>query len=316
MTILVLGASGFIGSWVARALASSGERVVAFCRPASNPWRLAAARGLHIQMATDDEWPSAIAFLRPTTIVSLDWAGVAGASRNDDSQWRNLDRQVKTIQAAAAAGTRRFVGIGSQAEYGPHDAVITESASCEPVTEYGRAKLAAMESSRAQCTTSGLEWIWGRVFSVYGPLDNGHWLLPLVGAALLDHRDISLTSGEQRWSYLYASDAASAIVRLALSSDAHGIINVGNPDAPRLRDAIEEFAIHFSTGSSHLHFGAREFEQNAVMWLQPDVSKLLQLGWSPAVSLRDGLEFTASWLKGELVPDPYSDQTIPLASSV
>lgn len=305
MTTLVLGASGFIGSWVARVLAARGESTTVLVRPSSDLWRLDGVSGLTIVAAPESNWSQAIADIRPTAIVSLDWSGVAGANRNDDSQWSNLDRQREVLTVAAASGTRRFVGVGSQAEYGPKSQPITEDLPANPVTGYGEAKLAAMQASREFCAANGIEWVWARIFSVYGPLDNGHWLLPLVADALRAGRDIELTTGEQQWSYLYALDAGSALATLATHPDAAGIVNVGNPSAPRLRDTLETFASHYSgTSDGRLLFGARPFEPNPVMRLEPAMARLEALGWAVGVGMDEGLAATMSWLLGQSIADP------------
>lgn len=303
MKVLVLGASGFVGSWVVRALLGGGADTTAIVRPTSNTWRIDDLSDLNL-IARDD-WKQAIVSAKPDVVVSLDWEGVAGTSRNDDSQWDNIVRQAEVIVAAADAGARRFIGVGSQAEYGPKDTRISESAAAEPRTTYGKAKLAAMESSRELCRARGVEWIWARIFSVFGPLDHSHWLLPSVADSLMSDRDIQLTSGIQQWSYLYAADAGTAFATLATVVDVNGIYNVGNPLAPELRGTIEQFATSFDS-TARLLFGERAFGPDPVMRLEPDTSRLSDVGWSAKTELVDGLAMTARWLRGEVVADPFA----------
>lgn len=298
----MLGATGFIGSWAVRALLPHAE-VIALTRPAGATWRLDGVPGLDLRRAGEDDWAGEIVRIRPDVILSLDWAGVAGAHRDDAAQWANLDRQRTVLEAAAAAGVARYVGVGSQAEYGPRDDRVAETAEPLPVTEYGRAKLAASEASRRFCAGADIEWVWARVFSTYGPLDHGHWLLPQIAAALVDGRDVELSPGTQTWSYLYGADAGDAMATLATAPDARDVINVGHPDAPVLRETIEAFASHLPRGGELL-FGAIPLGPQAVRRLEPDTSRLSALGWTPATPLADGLERTARWLSGEPVVDP------------
>jgi UDP-glucose 4-epimerase len=141
------------------------------------------------------------------------------------------------------------------------------------------------------------------VFSTYGPLDNDHWLLPLIADALLSHDDIDLTSGEQPWSYLYGADAGEALATLVLAPNATGIVNVGNPTAPRLRDTIDAFVSHFAVESA-LNFGARSPGPNPILRLEPDVSKLESFGWRARESMATGLAQSARWFSGQVVEDP------------
>ncbi len=55
------------------------------------------------------------------------------------------------LEVAIAAGIRSFVGLGSQAEYGPKNAKIDEAASTDPTTLYGSSKFAACRASESMC---------------------------------------------------------------------------------------------------------------------------------------------------------------------
>lgn len=307
MTALVLGASGFIGSWVVRALLERDVHTVVLTRPESNLWRLEGTRPDFV-VAVEDQWGDAIRSLKPDVVISLDWSGVGGSHRDDELQWENLRRSHAVLDAAAQVGVRRFVGVGSQAEYGPKNEPITEDMATSPTTAYGRAKLAAMELSRDYCAERGLEWVWARVFSAFGPLDNGHWLLPLIADALMHDKDIELSEGSQLWSYIHGADAGRAFATLATHPGASGVYNLGHPSAPPLRSTIEKFAEHF-TSTGKLLFGALPLGQNAVTRLEPDMSRLNSLGWQPSLPLDEGLRSTARWLQGETLVDPLSPRS-------
>ncbi|MGV8973298.1 MAG: NAD-dependent epimerase/dehydratase family protein [Rhodoglobus sp.] len=307
MTIIVTGASGFLGSWAVRALAARGHHVVALVR-SPRPWRLESTLEIEIVVAPPESWPDEIRHRRPETVVSFDWAGVDGASRESVDQWHNVERLGVLVEAATAAGTRRVVAVGSQAEYGPATAPVTESSPTRPTTEYGRAKLGALALLSGQ---RDLEWVWARVFSVFGPLDNEGMLLPKLADALATGTPIELSSGEQRWSYLYASDAGEAMATLATHADAAGIINVGHPEAPRLRDAITRFSAPL--GDPHLlRFAPAVTTGAPLAHLEPVVSRLLALGWEPAVAIDDGLTRTGAWLTGAAVADPWLSVPLPV----
>lgn len=296
MTTLVLGASGFLGAWTVRALLARGETVVGLVRSPA-PWRLAGVDGATVIDAPETEWPSVVRSVAAEQVVSLDWAGVSGPERDGDAQWRNVERQGSVTAAAIAGGARRIVGVGSQAEYGAHDGLIGEDLPLQPTTEYGRAKVAASVQLRELCGEASVEWVWARVFSAYGPLDHEGTVLAAIARAAAGGTVLELSSGEQPWSYLYASDAAAALATLAAGTSLVGAVNVGHPDAPRLRESLEMFARSLHSEST-LAFGSR-----TGYGLEPDASRLLSTGWAPAVGLANGLALTARWLTGQSVPD-------------
>lgn len=277
---------------------------MALVRPTSRAWRIEGIPGLTMVAAVEDEWPSEIRRRAPESLVSLDWAGVASGHRNSEVQWGNLDRQRAIFGAAADAGIRRYVGIGSQAEYGPRQDRISEAAETRPTTLYGEAKVAALSQLRDAAEEGGTEWVWVRIFSLYGPMDNPGLLLTTIAEALLSGKDVKLSSGEQLWSYLYVSDAATAVALLTTNPDAGGVYNLGHPNAPRLRDLIEEFATHFST-EGRLLFAETPSRGVTLTRLEPDMSRLLTLGWQPQTSDSSGLRTTAEWLRSLQVFDPF-----------
>ena len=265
-----------------------------------------------------ERWASVIAELAPDTVLSLEWSGVAGVDKNDVAQWGNLDRLGELIDASAAAGVGRFIGVGSQAEYGPRSDTISESDPSAPVTEYGRAKAAAAELLHERADAAGMDWVWARVFSTYGPLDHPYWVLPQLAAAMLRGERVPLTDGRQLWSYLCGPDAGSAFATLVGAAGAHGIYNLGHPHAPALRGTVERFAAELVQASQQplspapLDFGAIPHGPTSVMKLQPDVTRLSQLGWTPRIDLEAGLSMTAAWLTGHKVRDPFNhDRVLP-----
>ncbi|HEY8914001.1 NAD(P)-dependent oxidoreductase [Lacisediminihabitans sp.] len=304
MRVGVLGAAGFLGSWTVRALLGAGHEAVAIVRPTTDVWRIGGLPGLDVVARPSADWPLVIREKSFDSLVFLDWEGVAAGTRDDDVQWSNLDRHRAMIAAAAEAGVRRIVGLGSQAEYGPRSDRAEEESTTNPATTYGQAKVAAMEQLRDLCESRGIDWVWARVFSVYGPMDNAGMLLSSVAGRLAADEDIDLSSGEQRWSYLYAFDAGAALATLTTHREARGIVNVGNPLAPRLREIVEEFASNFDT-TGRLNFAPKLADPGGIAHLDPVTERLVALGWSPEVSTPEGLALTARWLKGEPVADPY-----------
>lgn len=312
MRPLVLGSSGFLGSWTVRALRADGLHPMVLVRPGSDDWRLDGVDLRERVIAPPADWPGLIADLRPDVVIGLDWAGVGGADKNDPSQWANLDRLEQILGAVSASSVSRFVGVGSQAEYGPREGLIREDDQEAPVTEYGKAKRAARDLVEQTLAPTSTEWVWARVFSTYGPLDHPYWLLPGVAGHLMRGEPVPLTLGLQRWSYLHGADAGRAFSTLARAARVTGVVHVGSPRTPRLRDVVEQFAGHFRS-EPDLQFGAVPYGPSPVLHLEPDLAKLAGLGWEERVGLEDGLAQTAAWWQGVRLPDPLlTGSSLPL----
>jgi nucleoside-diphosphate-sugar epimerase len=298
-TILVTGAGGFVGAATVRAALAAGHRVQALVRTPRVP-RLAGLQGplsVHaVDLFDKSAVGSLLAELRPDVVVHSAWEGVGGALRAGDIQLDNIRATVDLIDAAIAAGTRKFVGIGSQAEYGRYDRRIVETDLPCPTMLYGAAKLSASLLAAQRAHESGIEFAWLRLFSVYGPRDNPNWLIPSVAASLARGVAPKLTLGTQLWDYLHIADVADAVVATAIGANATGTFNLssGRPVAiraivERLRDLIAQ--------SMTLRFGEIPFGPAQIMHLEGDNGRLRQLtGWSPRINVLDGLADVAAEL--------------------
>ena len=309
--ILVAGGTGFLGSWLSRFLVSKGHKVTVLARQNSSTWRLGSEFGGDVIALHETRWSDFVLKNKFEVFVSCDWAGVEGSERNNPLQVENTKRITDCLEAFVKSNGRHFVGVGSQAEYGNPNHKISEESECAPTTLYGAVKLDTCRKTQAILSNTKVMWSWARIFSTYGPLDTGNWLLNSAIDSFHENRIMEVTLCEQLWSYLYASDAATALAQIALSEKSDGIYNVGHPLAPPLHDTL--ILLHrLMRTESKLDIGAIPYREDQVMVLQPDVARLQNLGWVPEVSIEEGLLKTAKWRKAELVEDPFSKFSLPV----
>jgi UDP-glucose 4-epimerase len=295
--VLISGGTGFIGSWVASHLSNFRYQVAVLSREHSDLWRL---KDLPVTFFSDPKL--ALSDFKPTSVISLDWDGVENSDRNSKKQqFSNIERVVNFAKLCNSYDVQHFIGVGSQAEYGPKNSVISEDMECSPTTEYGRAKLETFLELEKLFEQKDTVFSWVRVFSTFGALDTGNWLIKNLLESFASNADIPLTLGEQRWSYLHVYDAARAFESI-ISSKTQGPFNLGHPQAPTLRQTVEDIKA-LTKSNSKLLFGEIPYRDDQVMTLAPNTSKLESLGWVPSVEFNKGVLHTSSWLKDEMVED-------------
>lgn len=293
---VVLGAGGFLGSHLVRELLAGGHVVLAVVRQGSGGYRLAgmACEVVQGRLETIETLRPRLAGFRPQTVVQMAWQGVANTHHGHPVQADNIAATVRIAALTADIGARAFVAAGSQAEYGPQDRVLTEADDTRPTTLYGMAKLAAGQMAERLCADRGVRFAWLRVFSTYGAMDNGGWLIPSTIRRLRRGDRVPLTRCEQRWSFLHARDAATAFRTVIEREDAHGVFNTGHPGAPVLADTLNRLR-DLVGPCGELGFGDLPYRPDQVMRLQPDIGRLAALGWAPRVDLETGLRDTLEW---------------------
>jgi nucleoside-diphosphate-sugar epimerase len=289
--ILITGAGGFVGAAVAKAAVASGSEVIALVR--NDMSRLAAIAdriSLHrVDLADGPAVADLLLSVRPDIVIHSAWEGVGGALRSGDIQFDNIRTTTALADAAIAAGARKFVGIGSQAEYGRYDRRIVESDLPQPTMLYGAAKLAACHLAAQRCREAGLSFAWLRLFSVYGPGDNSNWLIPSAAASLVRGKAPSCTEGTQKWDYLHIDDVADGVLAAATREAATGVFNLSSGDPVAVR-TIVEILRDIAAPGLELTFGAIPFGPDQIMHLEGDNARLREAtDWSPRVSLGEGL---------------------------
>ena len=293
MKILITGSSGFLGSWACRVLSQSHE-VVGLSRDDSKMFRLKnISRFKSIQAPTHD-WSKIIIEQKPDAIVFLHWNGVENNFRNSILQDSNIEFFKQLCEAAVSVKVGKIIGIGSQAELGPNNKPISDSQQDNPTTKYGLAKVKCREIGFEVCRNSSSEFIWGRVISTYGPLDSTSWMIPSAIISLNKSEKFQSTLGEQQWSFLHAFDFTRALAKLIETDSSHKIFNIGNTSTVKLNYVLRK--IENLLGKTDLvQFGALPYRSDQVMLLEPKCEGLLDLGWTPSVSLEEGLVQTINW---------------------
>jgi nucleoside-diphosphate-sugar epimerase len=121
--IVMTGATGFIGSAIAREFLKHGTEIIALVRPNSNLSRLEtisnSIRYITYDKLTDSHLVDALTDIPTNIFIHAAWRGVAGNDRNEAFQiLDNIPLTIHSVELAHKLGCEQWIGLGSQAEYG------------------------------------------------------------------------------------------------------------------------------------------------------------------------------------------------------
>ncbi len=298
---VLTGPTGAIGRALCWELAKSGIQVYAVCRPessraASLPEHPGVIR-VDCDIAELEKLPERIPG-GADAFFHFAWAHTIGPGRNDmPAQIHNIRYTIDAVQAAAALGCKVFIGAGSQAEYGRVEGVIKPETPCFPENGYGIAKLSAGFMSRIECQKYGIDHIWTRILSVYGPGDGPATMISGTIRQLLAGEKPTLTAGVQMWDYLYSEDAARAFHAIAVHGVGGKTYVLGSGTARPLKEYIEQLRDTIDP-SLPLEFGEIPYGPLQVMHLQADITELQKdTGFAPEIPFELGIQHTINSIR-------------------
>lgn len=297
--IFVAGHAGLVGSAICRRLRQSGYSNLSLRTRAQLDLRDAAA----VRNFFESERPEYV-FVAAAKVGGI----LANSTRPAEFIYDNLAIQTNVIDAAYRSGAVKLQFLGSSCIY-PRMAEqpIREEAlltgPLEPTNEgYAVAKIAGIKMAQAYRRQYGFPAICLMPANLYGPGDNfdlpsSHVLPALVRkfheAKLLGAPAVVIWgTGSPRREFLHVDDLADAALYTMLHYDADEIVNAGSGEDVTIRELAEMIAgvVEYR---GELSFDVSKPDGTPRKLL--DVSRLRALGWTPRISLRDGVAATYEW---------------------
>lgn len=229
--------------------------------------------------------------------VFIHMAWVGGCERNNvDVHYKNVQYAIDALKLAKRLGCKRFIFTGSQAECGLLNKKIDCNTLCNPVNSFGASKLYAGYLTRFLGNQIGIDHVWCRILSVYGPYDRKNAMISAVLREMLLGNDVKLTKCEQQWDFMYSEDAAEAIYLCAENGVNNKIYPIGSGEVRTLKEYIEIMR-NLTSSKSNILYGDILYSENQTMFLGADISELsFDTGFKIRYSFEDGIHNTIAWI--------------------
>lgn len=287
LRILLTGASGFLGSALARYWTAAGHQLCLLARPASSTHRindlldqvmLARPANLSVVMET-------VRSFAPDVIVHTACSyGRAGESSLDILD-ANYQLGAALLQATLTCKNGQIVFLNTGTVLAPE--VSLYALTKTQFSQWGMA--------HALQRPQKLQFIDIRLQQMYGAGDDrSKFTTHVIDACRLGEPRLALTRGEQRRDFIHINDVVHAY-DVILSQHAEladcDTIDVGSGEAVRIRDFVEHVR-RLTGGPTVLDFGAVPYRTAEAMLCLADTTRLRALGWVPQLDLDTGLRFT------------------------
>lgn len=273
MIVAITGSTSFLGKSLIERFLALGHEVIAIGR---SSYCIYDKTVMYVK-AEMSEYKNLHEHIKEADIfINLAWEGTGHGGRNaKEIQIHNINNSIEALKSSKRMGCRVFIQAGSQAEYGLAISKTSESDSCHPFTEYGRAKLEMQNKAFRLSTELGISYIHLRIFSLIGENDHPWTLLSSSIEKMISNEDIELTQCTQLWNFLYVDDASIMISRIAehyfnSQSVMREIFNIASDDTRILKEYVEE-TLSITNSYSKCLYGVKK--QEHVVSLNPDITK-------------------------------------------
>ena len=303
MSVVVAGHTGLVGSAIFEALQANGETVVGI-------------NSKVVDLLDRNRTFEFVHDVKPSLIIDSA-AIVGGIGANNrypvDFLSKHLQIQNNLMDAAHAANVERFVFLGSSCIYPrecpqPIKEEYLLTGSLETTNSaYAVAKIACIELIKSYRKQFNRRWISLMPTNMYGPRDNfdletSH-VLPAFINRFVSARNQSADSvtlwgtGNPRREFLHTHDLAEAVILAADKYDGDSHLNVGTGTDLTIKE-LAELVADSSDFTGEIHWDSTKPDGTPRKVL--DISRLQALGWSPKISLKDGISETIRWFESNI----------------
>jgi nucleoside-diphosphate-sugar epimerase len=299
MRVAVTGAGGFVGGPLVRCLLEHGCEVAALVRSAPALETFADVRHRLTCITGDlrsDDVGRALETFRPDACIHGAWYTVPGRYQHGLENLDSVGATATLLRSLTRTTCRRFVMIGTCAQYQRVEDSLTETSADNPGTLYAASKQAAWMMTEGVAAECGWTAANARLFQVYGPREPEARMVPSVIRSLLASKRCPLTTGSQIRDFLHVEDVADALAMVVRRNDISGVVNVAGGRPVAVADVARSIGEQLHRAQL-LGFGERpaSADDPPSLWARP--GRLHDIGWRPRLELPDGLRHTIEWWK-------------------
>lgn len=298
MRVLITGAAGFAGGWLARECAAAGDEVVGLSREA-------------VDLRDADATRTALRDARPEVVYHLAALSSVGASWDQPAQTmnENVAASANVLEALRhQAPAARVVWVSSCQVYGePENVPVDEDAPLRPENPYAVSKTAGDLLAAVYAEAHGLNLVRVRPFNHVGPGQRDAFIVSSLARQAAEARasgvrriDIVTGNPDARRDYSDVRDVVSAY-RLLARADVGGVFNVSSGRSVSASELVRTLAEVIAPVEVRHTVDPARVRAHEVMDLAGSHERLTAAtGWRPAIPLEQTLRDTIEWWERDL----------------
>ncbi|HJH29471.1 MAG TPA: SDR family NAD(P)-dependent oxidoreductase [Methanosarcinaceae archaeon] len=292
-SVLVTGATGFVGPYLVQALCRKGARVKILSLSEGDVSSDLRAADLEI-VTGDITKPETLDLVTKGVDIVFHLAAIANVDYAIQNPVKTYDVNVRgtlnLLEEVRKYQVKKFVYVSSSHIYGiPQYIPVDEKHPIAPREPYSASKAAAENIVNSYSNTYGINTAVVRPFNIYGPGQDESFLIPsIVKQALYGNAIMEVGNLEPTRDFTYITDIVAGFLKIAESGS--GVYNIGSGVEVKVGDVVHKIVdiinpdIEIRPVVDRQRSGGVEIPR-----LCADISRLKGIGWEPNVGLDDGL---------------------------
>lgn len=237
--VVITGATGFIGSWLVKELASNNIEIIALVRDVDKATAVIGDKARLIKYYSEEYLKLQDCNIDIDAFYHLAWEGVAPEKKNDRAtQVKNIDFAMEMLEYAGKIGAKRFIATGTVAEYAFCEDVMDVNAKQTPNDLYGAAKTATHYMLETWARSMGMPFNWVVIPSTFGEGRRDNNILTYTIQTLLKGDKPSYGYLTQMWDFLYVGEVVRALRLIGKKGIVGKTYGIGSGDYRPLKDYV------------------------------------------------------------------------------
>lgn len=273
-TVLITGATGFVGSHILRRVILLGVKPIVVVRNGSVN-KLPNTSNLGKVITTDNlflestMWWSNI-LSEVDIVIHCAWYVEPQKYLQSELNHECFTGSIQLGKAAIKAGVKRFIGLGTCFEYDLSQKLLSVNSELKADSLYSQSKIDTFRRLSIEFKNSNVDFLWCRLFYLYGKGEDKRRLSAYVKEQIMNDQYVELSHGEQVRDFIDVKIAAQLIIDLTFSNKT-GVKNICSGKGVTVRDFVTSIADEYGKRDL-LKFGARGENEHEPSYIVGDLT--------------------------------------------
>ncbi|EMN6211637.1 NAD(P)-dependent oxidoreductase [Vibrio vulnificus] len=298
-TIVITGASGFVGKALCKKLLSEGNRIIAVVRKAESLKEFSDEANLIVIEASLSDYKTLehASIQEAEVFYHIAWDGTWGSAFSDyEKQLKNTIYACDAYQLASRNNVSRFVLVSTINAYEVHHYLHNPTKTPRIACIYGMAKIAAQLIGKTLSQQSNCQFVLATLPSVFGPGDNSGMVQNILIENFINNVTPKLVQGEFKYDWVYIDDVTNMLSLLSLDELKSDSYYLGNNNPGSFKDVVTQVR-DILNPSIELKFGSFP-DINAIDYDLIDTNKIhKEFGYTIQSDFENSIKETAKWLQ-------------------